>query len=303
MIRASTGSPALERSRQWAAAWRVGANVPRRCTAMTASHSAGSMLTSMRSRRIPALLMSTSMRPKLSIARWTIAPAASKSDTSPPSTTASPPAATISSTTSCAGLASAPSPLTSPPRSLTTTLAPWRASDSACSRPIPRPAPVTTATRPSRSSGMARRLADRPRARLRAMSTQTSAVTGVDFVAVPVTDYDASAEFYGETLGLPFVKRWGKFPAGEFQAGNLTLALVQPDAFGQEFRQSSSWVALQVDDVAATRADLESKGIAFRDNTMDSGVCHMAFFADPDGNTLILHHRYAAKEEVPPAAA
>jgi catechol 2,3-dioxygenase-like lactoylglutathione lyase family enzyme len=135
------------------------------------------------------------------------------------------------------------------------------------------------------------------------MSTQTSLVTGVDFVAVPVTDYDAAAEFYGGVLGLPFVKRWGQFPAGEFQAGNLTLAVLQPDAFGQEFRPSTSWVALQVDDVAAARAELEAKGIEFRADTMDSGVCHMAFFSDPDGNPLILHHRYAPPGAVPPTAA
>jgi catechol 2,3-dioxygenase-like lactoylglutathione lyase family enzyme len=134
------------------------------------------------------------------------------------------------------------------------------------------------------------------------MSTQTSLVTGVDFVAVPVTDYDAAAEFYGGTLGLPFGKRWGQLPAGEFQAGNLTLAVLQPDAFGQEFRPSTSWIALQVDDVAAVRAELEAKGIVFRADTMDSGVCHMAFFSDPDGNPLILHHRYAPPGAVPPAA-
>src|SRR5947209_14840261 len=155
MIRASTGSPALACSRQYAAAWRIGANVPRRWTAMTASHSDGSMFTSMRSRRMPALLTSTSRRPKASTACATIAPASSKSATLPPLTTASPPAATISSTTDCAGEASSPTPLTSPPRSLTTTLAPWRASDSACSRPMPRPAPVTSATRPSHSPDMA----------------------------------------------------------------------------------------------------------------------------------------------------
>ena len=126
------------------------------------------------------------------------------------------------------------------------------------------------------------------------MSTDTTLVTGVDFVGVPVTDYDAAAEFYGDVLGLPFVKRWGEMPAGEFQAGNLTLAVVQPDAFGQEFRPSTSWVALQVDDVAAVRAGLEAKGIEFRGDTIDSGVCHMAMFADPYGNPLILHHRYAA---------
>ena len=133
------------------------------------------------------------------------------------------------------------------------------------------------------------------------MSTQTSLITGVDFVGVPVTDYDAAAEFYGTVLGLPFVKRWGTLPAGEFQAGNLTLAVIQPDAFGQEFRKSNSWIALQVDDVAASRAGLESQGIEFHGDILDSGVCHQAFFSDPDGNPLILHHRYAPKGEAPPA--
>src|SRR5436190_18297819 len=112
------------------------------------------------------------------------------------------------------------------------------------------------------------------RATLRFMSTQTSLVTGVDFVAVPVTDYDAAAEFYGTVLGLPFVKRSGKLPAGEFQAGNLTVALIQPDAFGREFRPSNAWLAFQVDDVAAARGDLESQGIEFHRDTLDSGVCH-----------------------------
>ena len=135
------------------------------------------------------------------------------------------------------------------------------------------------------------------------MPTQTSLVTGVDFIGIPVTDYDAAAEFYGTVLGLPFVKRWGDRPAGEFQAGNLTLALVQPDGFGMEFKPGNAWVALQVDDVAATRADLEAKGIEFRGDTIDSGVCHMVFFADPDGNPILLHHRYAPKEASPPAAA
>jgi catechol 2,3-dioxygenase-like lactoylglutathione lyase family enzyme len=133
------------------------------------------------------------------------------------------------------------------------------------------------------------------------MATQTSLVTGVDFVAQPVTDYDAAAAFYGGVLGLPFVKRWGELPAGEFQAGNLTLALLQPDAFGMEFRTSTSWVALQVDDLAAARAELEAQGVEFRD-TIDSGVCHMAFFTDPDGNPLMLHHRYAPVGEAPPSA-
>ena len=125
------------------------------------------------------------------------------------------------------------------------------------------------------------------------MTTSTSLITGVDFVAVQTADYEAAAEFYGTVLGLPLRKRWGSMPAGEFQAGNLTIAVMQSDGFGLEFRPGSAPIALQVDDVEAARAELESKGVAFRADVLDSGVCHQAFFADPDGNPLILHHRYA----------
>ena len=120
-----------------------------------------------------------------------------------------------------------------------------------------------------------------------------SDITGVDFVALQVTDHARAARFYGETLGLPFVKTWGKMPASEYQAGNLTLAVMQSDAFGLEFRPSSSMVALAVDDVAAKRQELEGQGIEFRGEILDSGVCHQTFFADPDGNALAIHHRYA----------
>lgn len=123
-----------------------------------------------------------------------------------------------------------------------------------------------------------------------------SDITGVDFVALQTTDHARAAQFYGETLGLPFVKTWGKMPASEYQAGNLTLAVMQSDAFGIEFAPSSAMVALQVDDVGATREKLEAAGVEFRGGILDSGVCHQAFFADPDGNLLALHHRYAPKE-------
>jgi len=127
-------------------------------------------------------------------------------------------------------------------------------------------------------------------------------VTGTDFVAVPTRDYDAAAKFYGEVLGLPFGKRWGEMPAGEFETGNLTIALMQADAFGIEFQPSKGPIALRVDDVESARADLEAKGVSFSADTLDSGVCHMAFFSDPDGNALILHHRYAPPGAELPAA-
>src|SRR3977135_3533506 len=106
------------------------------------------------------------------------------------------------------------------------------------------------------------------------MTTQTSIVTGVDFVAVQTADYEAAAAFYGEVLGLPFVKRWGNMPPVQFQAGNLTLAVMQSDAFGQEFRSGNTPIALQVDDVAATREQLEEQGGAFHADVSDSGVRH-----------------------------
>jgi len=121
-------------------------------------------------------------------------------------------------------------------------------------------------------------------------------ITGVDFVAIMTKDHDAAVQFYGETLGLPFLKKWGNMPGSEFQAGNLTLAVMQPDAFGFEWSPSATMIALQVDDVAAARKRLEDVGVEFRGEILDSGVCHQTFFADPDGNPLNLHHRYAPKE-------
>jgi predicted enzyme related to lactoylglutathione lyase len=124
-------------------------------------------------------------------------------------------------------------------------------------------------------------------------ATPLSSITGVDFVAIPAQDFDASVHFYGTVLGLPFVKRWGDMPGAEFQAGNLTLAIMDPTAFGMEFSPHSVPIALQVDDVAAARAHLEAAGVSFLGDTIDSGVCHQAIFRDPAGNTLDLHHRYA----------
>ena len=119
-------------------------------------------------------------------------------------------------------------------------------------------------------------------------------ITGVDFITVPTQDYEKADQFYGDVLGLERSKQWGSMPAREFESGNLTIAVMQSDAFGQTFAPHSHPIALQVDDVGAARQELESKGVEFVADTIDSGVCHMAIFADPDGNRLMLHHRYAA---------
>jgi predicted enzyme related to lactoylglutathione lyase len=120
-------------------------------------------------------------------------------------------------------------------------------------------------------------------------------VTGVDFVTVFVKDYPAALKFYGETLGLKHSVDYEKIPAGEFETGSLTLQVMDAAAVGREFAPSGHPIALHVEDVAAARARLEAEGVEFVAETIDSGVCHMAIFTDPDGNALMFHNRYAPK--------
>lgn len=119
-------------------------------------------------------------------------------------------------------------------------------------------------------------------------------VEHVDFWAVPVTDMERSKQFYGETLGLPQTGEGG-FP--EFELGdNGFLYLLSLEAIGGTFRgPHDAGFALRVPDVAEAKRELEEKGVEFT-GMLDTGVCHMAFFADPDGNQLVLHRRYAPHE-------
>jgi catechol 2,3-dioxygenase-like lactoylglutathione lyase family enzyme len=123
-----------------------------------------------------------------------------------------------------------------------------------------------------------------------------SLVSGVDFVVVATKDIEAAEEFYGSVLGLPVGARYGRMPGVEFETGSLTIAVMQSEAFGMTFAANPSPIALHVDDTHAARAELESRGVEFAADTIDSGVCHMAFFRDPDGNALMLHHRYKPRE-------
>ena len=129
------------------------------------------------------------------------------------------------------------------------------------------------------------------------MSTATTIVTGVDFVCVPSSDFDAALEFYGEVLGLERSSLWQRGddpPVGaEFETGNMTIAVIATKSIGLEFQPNTVPIALRVDDVAYARAELELRGVTFAEDTIDSGVCHMANFHDPEGNALQLHHRYA----------
>jgi catechol 2,3-dioxygenase-like lactoylglutathione lyase family enzyme len=122
----------------------------------------------------------------------------------------------------------------------------------------------------------------------------TALITGTDFITVATKDFDAAADFYGGVLGLRQGKRWGQMPAVEFETGNLTIAVLQSDAFGIEFRANDHPIEFRVEDFDAARAELESRGVEFKGDTIDSGVCRQAFFEDPSGNTLAIHHRYAS---------
>jgi predicted enzyme related to lactoylglutathione lyase len=120
-------------------------------------------------------------------------------------------------------------------------------------------------------------------------------ITGVDFLGLPTHDLETAVAFYGETLGLERSAYRPDRHHAEFETGNLTINVMDAEKMGLPHTVSQNPIALHVDDVAAARAELESKGVAFVMDTVDTGVCHMAFFADPDGNALMLHHRYAPK--------
>jgi catechol 2,3-dioxygenase-like lactoylglutathione lyase family enzyme len=119
-------------------------------------------------------------------------------------------------------------------------------------------------------------------------------VERVDFLTVPSQDIERSRKFYLETLELPLDR---DMPLGfEVTVGQVCLSVWQPEKMGLPFVPTLNPVALRVADVAATRAELEAKGVEFRGETLDTSVCHMAFFHDPDGNAIMLHRRYAPYE-------
>ena len=128
------------------------------------------------------------------------------------------------------------------------------------------------------------------------MTTTDGMVKGVDFVALQTKDFDRAMTFYGETLGLPRSVHMPDRGFGEFETGNLTISIIDSARMGMEHHPSLGPVALHVDDVAQARALLEDAGVEFRGDVLDTGVCHMAFFYDPDGNALMLHHRYAPRQ-------
>ena len=115
-------------------------------------------------------------------------------------------------------------------------------------------------------------------------------VEQVDFIPIPTQDVERARSFYCDVIGLPLER---DTPGGlEVRAGQVTLGIWAPEPMGLPFTPSPNAFALRVADVAEARRTLETDGVEFQGETFDTGVCHMAFFRDPDGNALMLHHRY-----------
>jgi predicted enzyme related to lactoylglutathione lyase len=129
-----------------------------------------------------------------------------------------------------------------------------------------------------------------------------SYISGVDFVMVPVSDFEQANHFYGDVLELECSKRYGQRPGGEFETGTLTLQVLETSGFGMgDPNPNPNPIALHVDDFDGAKVKLEERGVELI-HELDSGVCWMAFFKDPDGNAFCLHHRYAPPEARPPGA-
>ena len=122
-------------------------------------------------------------------------------------------------------------------------------------------------------------------------------VERTDFATVLTQDKERALQFYGETLGLRRnAKAHHDWP--EFETGNLTLQIVHYEQIGRdEFTPNTAPIALRVADVEEARSELEAAGVEFKTETLDSEVCHLAVFADPDGNAFMLHRRYAPYDD------
>jgi predicted enzyme related to lactoylglutathione lyase len=122
-----------------------------------------------------------------------------------------------------------------------------------------------------------------------------SLITGTDFVPIPTRDLERAVEFYGTALGLPRSVFMPDRHFAEFETGNLTLSIIHAEEMGLPHGTIQDHIALHVEDIGEARRVLEERGVEFQGEIFDTGVCHMAFFTDPDGNALMLHHRYAPR--------
>jgi predicted enzyme related to lactoylglutathione lyase len=120
-------------------------------------------------------------------------------------------------------------------------------------------------------------------------------VKGVDFACVATADHEAACKFYEDVLGLKRSKSWGSLPATEFETGSLTIVVADWTAFGRENHPNPNAIVMHVDEVNDAKPELESRGVEFQTDVIDSGFCRQAYFADPDGNALGIHSFYGER--------
>jgi catechol 2,3-dioxygenase-like lactoylglutathione lyase family enzyme len=116
-------------------------------------------------------------------------------------------------------------------------------------------------------------------------------VEQVDFITVPTRDVDRATAFYRDVLGLAPSLHGDR----EVETPNVTLSFWNPESQGEQFAPNVAGFALRVDDVASAVDEVRAAGAEVL-GIHDTGVCHMGFVKDPDGNTVILHRRYAPRE-------
>ena len=117
-------------------------------------------------------------------------------------------------------------------------------------------------------------------------------VEQVDFVSVPTRDPARAAAWYRDVLGLAP----SEHDPEEIETPNVTLSFWNPFEDSEPFAPNTAGVAFRVDDVEAAVEEARTSGAEVI-GVEDTGVCHMGFVKDPDGNVVILHRRYRPRGE------
>ena len=113
-------------------------------------------------------------------------------------------------------------------------------------------------------------------------------VEQVDFITIPTRDVSRAMAFYTDVLGL----RPSEQSDAEVETPNVTLSFWNPEQNGEDFFSNPAGFAVRVVDVESAVDEVRAAGGEVM-GVVDTGVCHMGFVKDPDGNTVILHRRYA----------
>lgn len=114
-------------------------------------------------------------------------------------------------------------------------------------------------------------------------------IRGTDFVLYPVSNLAAAVAFYRDVLGLRADMYSEEYHWAEFDCGDVTLALHGVDKPVKD--GSGTQLALAVEDLDGALRELKAKGVPAVSPIQDFGVCRAFEVRDPDGHSILLHHR------------